>query len=254
MRPRLWTNVVSCFLAMAPAVWAQAAANTTSSSSVEVDTIVVTQVEQSVSTYRTELRAHLQGLPPLYDQSLTVPFGDPAFQSLISQARNILSAAGATSILNPTLLLGNSSQSSATNTVLTPGPTQIIPVVTTYIGPATPMVGNFGTCGGYTLGTGPQGSPQFTDCVGGTATTINVPAGSQDVDTLNIRVVTTNQTATTTFTSLTTQIWDMVGLTANTNTNNPLPPQAPVPPAMLLVLVGLACVGFFAAFRTWRAA
>ena len=253
MRPHLWTNVVSCFLAMAPAAWAQATANnTTSQSSAEIDTYVVSQVNQTVTTYKTELRANLQGLPPLYDQSVNAGFNDPAFQNLIAQAQNVLYAAGAVSLLNPTLIIGNTSQSSSTSSVLTPGPKQVVPVVTTYVGPASPLVGYLGICQSYTLAlTGPQ----FTNCTGGTATVLNVPAGSQDVDTTNISLVTINQTSTTTTTYLTTQLWDIVGITANNQTNNnQLLPTSPVPPSLLLSLVGLACVGFWVAYRQRRAA
>jgi len=254
MRPRLWTNVVSSFLAMAPAVWAQATANnTTSQSSAEIDTIVVTQVQQSVNTYHTELRANLQGLPPLYDQSVNAAFGDPAFQALIAAAQNVLLAVGAVSILNPVLLVSNSSQSSSTSTVLTPGSTTVVPVVTTYVGPVSAGVGNFGVCQSYTLGGGVQGSPSFTGCTGGAATTVNVAAGSQEVDTLNISLVTINQTATTTFTTLTTQVWDLVGIEPGNNRILPTP-VTPVPPSLLLSLAGLACVGCYGAALGWRRA
>jgi hypothetical protein len=227
-------------LLLAPATWAQGVANATSESLITIDTYNTTSVTQQVNTFQTELKARMQGGAYLYDQTFNVAFSDPSITAAIAQAKSVLTAAGAVSFSGPTLVSSNQSTTSNTVTVQT-GQTAQTPNVTvsTYIGPLTIQIGNFGTCTGLTAG--PGGSVVPTGCTGGTNTSLTIAPGSEDIDTLVIEPVTINQTATTTNTTLTSQVYELDGIAAAGS-----PPATPAPPSVILAFLGLACLGLYA--------
>ncbi len=109
------------------------------------ETTIDTPVTEQVNAYSTTLTAQIQGGPVLYDQSFTVPFVDPAFQTAIGTAESALTDAGAVSILGPTLTSSATTTSSTTNTVQTNETATVTSVIsTTYIG----------ALGGTTIDTG----------------------------------------------------------------------------------------------------
>ena len=76
-------TVLSGCLLLAPATWAQA--NTTG-------------VTQQANTFLAKLKARMQGGSTyLFDQTYSVAFTDPTVQAAVTQARNLLTGAGAVS-------------------------------------------------------------------------------------------------------------------------------------------------------------
>jgi hypothetical protein len=70
------------------------------------------------------------------------------------------------------------------------------------------------------------------------------PAGQQDIDTLTVSPYTITQTATTTNTTLTSQVYELDGVPAAS------PPPTPVPPSLWLAITGcLAMFGYVFWFR-----
>ena len=65
-----------------------------------------------------------------------------------------------------------------------------------------------------------------------------------------IQPVTINQTVTTTNTTLTSQVYEIDGFAAGVTPT----PVTPAPPALFLMLTGIAAAGLFAAFRRRRPA
>lgn len=244
MRQRTWI-VVASFLLVAAAAWAAPGTTTTSTSSAAIQTVNTTHVTNQVNTYQVELKARMQGGAYLFDQTYSLALSSPTVQAAITQAKNLLTSHGAVSFSGPTLLSSNQSTTTTTNTVQN-GMTDGTPIITTktYIGPITIMIGNFGTCSGYT-DSGPQGRPVPTGCTGGSTNTLNVVPGGEDIDTFVITPVTINQTVTTTNTTLTSQVYEIDGFTTG-------PPATPAPPSLILVLVGLTAAGLFAARNRLR--
>jgi len=216
----------------------------------EVDTIVNTPVTQRLDTYATELRARIGNGAFLYDQTFAVAFSDTTVQNAITTARGVLSGAGAVNFTGPTQLSSNVSQvSSNTVTVVNNTVTTNTLVGTaSYVGPFSPSVGALGICTGYIanpplsgsgsgLITAPAGYVIPTGCVPG-GTSYPIVSGGILFDTLTTALVTVNQTATTTNTFRTTQLYELDGFAAGV-------PVTPAPPALLLTLTALLCVGLF---------
>jgi hypothetical protein len=142
----------------------------------------------------------------LYDQTFAVAFADPIFQSAIGAAEMVLTGAGAVAILGPTLLSSANTTSSTTNTVQTGSMVTGTSVnVTTYIGPLTINVGDFGVCQSY---------PPPTGCTGGTDTPLAIPPGGSVTDTFVLSLVDIFKTTTTTNTDLLTQDYNLIGVPA----------------------------------------
>ena len=246
MRQRAWTALAGSLL-LAPAAWAATSTtvNTTSESSFSIDTFNTAHVTDQVNTFQTELKARMQGGAYLFDQTYSAALSSPTVQAAITQAKNVLTSHGAVSFTGPTLLSSNQSTTTTINTVqngMTDGTPAVI--VHTFIGPITITVGNFGTCTAYT-DSGPQGRPVPTGCTGGTTTPLTVVFGGENIDTFVIQPVTVNQTVTTTHTTLTSQVYEIDGFTTP-------PPATPAPPSLILMLVGLAAAGLFAARHRLR--
>ena len=213
----------------------------------EVDTIVTTPVTQRVDTFSTELRARIGNGAFLYDQTFHVAFGDPTVQTAITSARGVLSGAGAVNFSGPTQLSNSQSLVSSTTSTVTTGTQTTQNIVTTqaWVGPQTITVGQWGICQSYAWGGLSNVAPTLTGCVpGGTA--FPIVAGGTVFDTLQVALVNVSQTATTTNTFLTTQIYELDGFAAGV-------PVTPAPPALLLVVTALLCAGLFLLMQRRRA-
>jgi len=228
-RRPLWTILFGCVL-LAAAAWAQrpraaprataavTATNTTNFtfSTVTIYTDTTANVTQQVNTYLVELKARMQGGAYLFDQTYNVAYTDPSIQAAITQAENLLTNAAAVSFTGPTQLSSTQSTSSATVT----GPyvvtaTNVSTAVTEYVGPQTIMIDT-------------NQSTPFT-----------LLAGQVDFDALTTTDVYQTQTATTTNTTLTSQVYEIDGAPAGVT------PATPAPPPLLLALMGIAACGLF---------
>ena len=217
----------------------------------ELDTYNTTTVTQQVNTYQVELKARMQGSSTyLFDQTYSVAFTDPTLQAAVTQAESLLAGAGAVSFTGPTQLSSTQSTSSATNTVQTGKVAgQAYETVTEYVGPQTIPQGvsqpaswaSFGVCQGYTPG---SATPvlSLTGC-SLSSTPLTLKAGAVDFDSLMVSYYTIDQTATTTNTTLTTQVYEIDGLAAGQLDSAP---ATPVPPSLMLGLIGIAACGLFA--------
>jgi hypothetical protein len=212
--------------AFRPALATFATATTSfTTSTAEVDTIIDTPVTQQVNNFSTELIAQMQGGPVLYDQTFPVPFADPVFQSAVGSAEAVLTSNGAASFIGPTLVLSTNTSSSSTQTVQTGSTSNPSTTLTSYIGPQTINIGDYGVCQSY--------PPPVGCTIGGTPFTL--AAGQTDYDTFTLNRVNILTTTTTTNTNLLTQVYDLVGVPAST---------APEPPAWTLLGAGLLGLGF----------
>ena len=121
-----------------------------------------------------------------------------------------------------------------------------------FVGPVTINTGNFGLCQSYTLdgaghplptGCTPNVTPNFPPFSGAVPfASFPITGGGIDFDTFVLQLVTINQTATTTNTFLTTQVYDTIGFPAGV-------PVTPAPASLLLMLTALAGAAFFLAGR-----
>ncbi len=66
-------------------------------STAEIDAYNTTNVTQQANTYKVELKARMLGRAYLYDQTFNVPYTDPSIQTAITQAKSVLTQAGALS-------------------------------------------------------------------------------------------------------------------------------------------------------------
>jgi hypothetical protein len=76
-------------------------------------------ITQQVNTFQTELKARMQAGAYLFDQTYSVAFTDPPIAAAVTQAKNVLTGAGAVSFSGPTQLSSNQSTTSVMNTVQT---------------------------------------------------------------------------------------------------------------------------------------
>ena len=203
----------------------------------------------------------MAGGPVLFDQTFNVAYSDPTVQAAVAQAALDLTGAGATSITGPTET--SSSQTlvnSSSVTVANSTTDNIILQTTTWIGPQTVLIGNFGVVQGYTLlpvsaGLGPvQADPpivvQGTDPIspgnnaiiptGGNPQAFTLLAGQTDINILTFSFVDIDQTTTNTDTYLTTTVYDMVGSVVS------------VPEPSSALVLGLGGIAF--ALYRWRLA
>ena len=233
--------------------------NTTSQATAEIDTYGTTSVTQQVNTYQVELKARMQGGAYLFDQTYNVAYTDPSFAAHITQAKGVLTGAGAVSFGGPTQLSSTQSLvSSVTNTVqngtqLTGTQTSVYTYIAPTTGPLTIYTGNRGICQSYSF---PQNAPpQLTGCsLPGTPFTFG-PSFIQNgftytffnTQTLTVNLVTIGQIATTTNTYLTSQVYEIDGFPTGAT-------ATPVPASLVLTLLGLAgCALYLVCRRTARA-
>src|SRR5579863_5795839 len=138
MRAPTWA-ILTGFLLLAPAAWALTCAGSTSGgsnitntqSTTPVYTTTVNNVTQQVNTFQTELKARMQGASFLFDQTYNVAVTDPTVQTAITQAKNVLTGAGAVSFTGPTLLSSNQSTTSSVSTTNTTTGANVLSVATT---------------------------------------------------------------------------------------------------------------------------
>ena len=234
-------------LLLAPAAWAQTPGDTNYTfSTAEIDTYNTTNVTEQVNTFQVELKARMQGGAYLFDQTYNVAFSDPTVQAAIAQAKNLLTNAGAASFAGPAQLSSTQSTSSATNTVQTGKVLgQLLSDTHMYLGPVTVYIDDHGICQSYTLGDAIT-PPQLTGC-SKPGQPFALLGGQVDFDTLTIWPYTINQTATTTNTTLTTQVYELDGVPVG----NP-PTATPAPPSLILALTGMAASGLYAVRRRLR--
>jgi hypothetical protein len=235
--------------------------NSTSQTNAEIDTLNTTTVTQQATAFQVELKARMQGGSYLFDHTYNVAFSDPSITAAIAQAKSLLTGAGAVSFTGPTQLSSTQSTSSSTNTVQTGSqptgmPTNTYTYTAPTTGPMTIYTGNRGICQSYSFPA--SAPPVLTGCsLTGTPIVFGPSFYSSgiffvpeyDTDTLTVNLVTINQTATTTNTALTSQVYEIDGVAAGGAT-----PATPAPPTLLLVLVGLALAGLYAARQPLRQA
>jgi hypothetical protein len=229
--------------------------NSTSQSTAEIDTLGTTSVTQQVNTYQVELKARMQGGAYLFDQTYNVAFTDPTFAAHITQAKSVLTGAGAVTFSGPTQLSGTQSLvSSVTNTVqngsqLTGTQSGSYQYVAPTTGPLTIYTGNRGICQSYAFP--PNAPPQLTGCsLPGTPLTfgpsiisvVNTVIPAYTNFTLTVNLVTIGQIATTTNTYLISQVYEIDGYPAGVT-----PPTTPAPASLVLTLLGLAGCAFYLA-------
>jgi hypothetical protein len=240
-------TLLSACLLLAPAARAAANATNFTVTTAEIDTYNTTSVTQQVNTFQVELKARMQGGSYLFDQTYNVAFTDPTVQAAVTQAKNLLTSAGAVSFIGPTQLSSNQSTTSTTNTVQTGKQTTATPTaVGEWVGPVTINVGQLGVCQSYApaqTGTGLQAPVpnyfQFSGCsLPGQSFTLL--AGQIDFDGLTTSFVTISQTKTTTNTTLTSQVYELDGVASGSP-----PPSTPAPPSLWLAVIGgLALAGY----------
>ena len=253
MRNSIRVVLLGCVL-LPPAAWAQSpcaiqasdtATNETnySTSCVAIDQDTTANVTQQVDTFQVELKARMQGGSYLFDQTYNVAFTDPTVQAAVTQAKSLLTGAGAVSFTGPTQLSSSQSTSSATVTgpyVVTSTDPSVL--ITEYVGPITLSIGDHGTCQGYTPGAGPEDGPLLTGC-SLSANAFTLLTGQVDFDTLIRSDVYQTQTVTTTNTTLTSQVYEIDGAPA---------PATPAPPPLLMALMGIAAAGLYAVSKRLR--
>jgi hypothetical protein len=184
----------------------------------EVDTIVNTPVTQEIDTYSLELQARMLGRGLLYDQPFSFPLGSVTVQSAIAAAEAVLTGAGAVSFLGPTQLSSVESLVSSVLNVVQNGKSLSNEIIGTsiFIGPQTILIGDFGVCQSYTLDANNRAMPSGCDA---TPLSFDVAAGGVDVDTFDLPLYNVNQTTTTTNPDLFTQVYEIDGVTAPSNTS-----------------------------------
>jgi hypothetical protein len=221
---------------------------TTTTTGAQIVTTNTTNATQTVNTYSVELKARMQGGAYLFDQTYTVAFTDPSFVAHITQAKSVLTNAGAVSFTGPTQL--SSAQtlvSSVVNTVQTGSTsTQVIVGADVFIGPAILTVGTRGVCQGYTLDANNHATLSGCTLPG---SLFGLFPGDQDIDTTGVNLTTNSQTATTTNTTLTSQVYEIDGFVAGAS-----PLATPAPPSLILGFLGLAGLGVYAARSRLRRA
>jgi hypothetical protein len=194
----------------------------------EVDTIVNTPVTQEIDTYSLELQARMVGGDLLYDQFFSLPLGRVTVQNAITAAVAVLTGAGAISFLGPTQLSSVGSLVSSVLNVVQNGKSLSNKIIGTsiFIGPQTILIGDFGVCQSYTLDANNHAMPSGCDA---TPLSFAVAAGGVDVDTFDLSLYNVNQTTTTTNTDLVTQVYEIDGVAAPSNTSAVPEPVDPDP-------------------------
>ena len=221
---------------------AQTSVNTVTMSEATIPTYNTTNVTQQVNTFQTEIKARMQGGSYLYDQTFSSAYSSATVQAAITQAESVLTGAGAVSFVGPTQLSSNQSTSTSTATTQNTVTTGVTVSVTTYIGPQTIEIGNLGYCPATAVNI--QQNYAASGCTGGSPVVLNIVPGGQDIDTLYLGFETITQTVTTTNTTLTSAVYEIDGVASGTTT-----PVTPAPASWILMLVGLAGLSFYAAWR-----
>jgi hypothetical protein len=181
--------------------------NSTSQSVVAYETFLTTTVDQQVNDFSTQLIAQMPGGTVVFDQTFNVAYSDPTVQAAVAQAAGDLTTAGATSYIGPTqtsylqALVGSS-------TITVPNSTNASAMVsvTTYIGPQTIQIGDFGVYQRDAT------NAPYTGPTGNTSAPFSIVAGGEDIDTLVTGYYTIYQTTTNTDTYLTTTVYEMTGV------------------------------------------
>jgi len=216
----------ACLL-LTPAAWAQCgstAINNTNytTSTRTINHITTANVTQEASTFLVELKARMQGGAYLSDQTYNVAFADPAVQAAVTQAKSLLTSAGAVSFTGPTQL---------SNT----------PVHQQRHEHRSERYRNQCLGRHEQLHRAPdhhdrrQPEPVFYLARG--------PGRYRHGDHFDVYIT---QTVTTTNTTLTSQVYELDGVPAR------IPPATPAPPSLLLALTGIAASGLYALRRRRR--
>ena len=223
-----------------PATNAPGGTNATFSTSTTCsEQVTTTNLTQRVDQFATELRARLQGGPLLVDQTFAAPFTDPLVQSALKSAQQLLTAQGATGFIGPALLSNNTllGGSNTVSNVTPASPPQTFVTAASVLGPSSRQIGTIGQCQGVNA----AGAPFGCDPTAGNS--FNVQAGTSN---LNINTHTAyflSVTNTTTNTFLTSQVYELDGVSA---------PAAGVPEPGTLALAGIAIPGVWLGLRLRR--
>ena len=192
-------------------------------STTETITYIDTTVTQRVDAFSTTLRGLLNG-NPVFSQTYSAPFSDPAVQAAVTQADSILSGAGA-SFGGPKLITNNSVlQSTVTTPPTTYGCVEALsslPPGTTLVG--IPTVTTVNTFGPNTVAVGTCSLNTFL-----------IASGQLDVNVNTNFVYSVPRNIVTTNTFLPTQSYDSLG------TGSPTSVPEPSPAALVFLGLGAA--------------
>ncbi len=208
--------------------------------------VMTTNLTQRVDQFSTELRARLQGGPLLLDQTFSAAFGDPAVQSALLSARQLLAGQGALGFIGPTLL-GNNTTLTGTRTVtsfIQTAPSQEFVKATTAVGGfdfvggprITAQIGTIGQCQGVTdIGPAPSGFG-FTGvpfgCDPNTGNQLTIAFGTANINVNDHTLYSLGVTNTTTNTFLTSQTYELDGTSG--------PASIPEPGTFAVMGLGMA--------------
>ena len=192
--------------------------NSTTSTYVDVDT----PVSQRVDDYSTTITAILNGGPTVFDQTFALPFSDPTVQAAVLDADAILAADKAT-FGSPSLVSSSTTLQSSNTVDLSGGPDtadgNTTVTTTDTFGPNTVMVGD-------------NQSEEFIILAG--QLDINVNTNVEYA--VPVNVVTTD-------TYLTTQSYNINGVTSSSSSGGGGGSSAPLPAGAWQALIGLMFLG-----------
>lgn len=167
---------------------------------------VVTTIR--VNAFSTQVIGRLLGGTPLYDQTFSAAFADPAVQAGVTAARAAITTAG-----GPGVIIGAPTRvsSTVTSSTVMGSPTysltntQSAVTSATTFGPATITIGALSTCGVSSL----PSATRPTCTTGGTSTSVG--DAIEHFDTLTTTVFTVAETRTDTITETLTETWELNG-------------------------------------------
>ena len=199
--------------------------------------VTTTNLTQRVDQFTTELRARLQGGPLLLDQTFAAPFSDPVGQSALVSAQQLLTAQGAKGFLGPALLGNNTApinSNTIPNVIQSAAPQTFVAVTSNIIGPGSVQIGTIGQCQGANA----AGVPFGCDPAAGNPATVQAGTSNTNVNSHTSYFLSVTNTTTNTF--LTSQVYELDGVSA---------PAAGVPEPGTLALAGIAIPGLWLGLR-----
>jgi uncharacterized repeat protein (TIGR01451 family) len=180
---------------------------TYTTSVVNYDTLLSSNVTQQLTNYSTELIAKLPNGTVVYDQTFNVPYLNGSVQAAITTAAADLTNAGAASYTGPTETNASQTLAGTLSVMMTNGiGTNISFVTTSYIGPQTIQTGQLGTYQRTNF------SAAYTGPTGGNPQALIIAPGGVDYDTLGTYLMTNLVTTTITDTNLNSSVYVMTGV------------------------------------------
>lgn len=161
-----------------------------------------------IAAFSTQIIGRLVGGTPLYDQTFAAAFSDPTVQNGVAAARMAITNAGGPGVVigTPTRIssMTTSDTTSVTNFSLTNTQNTVNPTVITF-GPDTILTGVLSTCNVGTLPSATRPS-----CVQG-GTSLVLPDGDTNFNTITDIVYTVNETRTDTITDTLREVYELNG-------------------------------------------